>query len=73
MPKRQTPSSKENANEPLSRIEAEMVMDLLVQAGKRPMQGWRAVWRLSPNEIAERYKLPLADVLRAIRRTPVTA
>lgn len=52
----------------LTRFEAQLVADWLV-GQKKKVNGWTAVWRLSPEEVSRRFSVKVEDVAKAARRT----
>lgn len=54
-------------NEPLSRYEAQLVADWINDDEDQGVT-WTDVWRLSPTEIAKRFKVTMKEVVAAARR-----
>ena len=52
----------------LGRSEAALVADMLKKKGKSLPNGFNAVWRLKPSQVAERYGVKIKDVVEAARR-----
>lgn len=55
-------------DKPLSQVEAKLVADYLKSISKTPSTGWVSLWKLSPSQIANLYKVSAAEVIKAARR-----
>jgi len=53
---------------PLSRTEATICATWLEGQGIAVPSGWISLWKMSPDAIAQEYKVKLTDLLKAIRR-----
>lgn len=65
---RTTKTKKTTKQDPLSQLEAKMVADFLVQKTHENVH-WTTLWRMSPDEISEKYPVTLKDVTVACRRS----
>jgi len=52
----------------LSRTEATIAAAWLEGQGIAVPSGWISLWKMSPDAIAQEYKVKLTDLLKAIRR-----
>lgn len=57
-----------NEDKGLSRTEATIAAAWLEEQGVTVPSGWISLWKMSPDAVAQEYKVKLTDLLRVIRR-----
>lgn len=60
-------AEKENTR-PLKRFEAQIVAEYLREKGVDLPSGWVSVWKMTPAEVAKKYRLTEAEIIRVARR-----
>lgn len=59
---------RSNGKDPLSQLEAKMVADHLSGTSAAPSVHWTTLWRMTPDEISEKYPITLQTVITACKR-----